>query len=80
MKEMRSQFFSPESQPPENSEQIKYLQDIINRAIRDGILSRKDHDQILQVMYSDGKVSREESHLFQELQTKIWKGEIALEG
>ena len=44
------------------------------------VITRKEHDDILQAIYADGKVSREESRLFRLIQEKIWQGEIYMDG
>lgn len=58
---------------------IEKLHEIIERALRDGKLSKKENDSIKALIYADKKVTSEESKLYRELQEKIWTGEIQID-
>jgi|GEM_PF-1712161 hypothetical protein len=80
MKVMKTEFASPEGITLADQQQIQRLQATIARVLSDGYITRQEHDEVLQTIYADGKVSREEAHLFQLMQEKIWQGEIYIEG
>ncbi len=80
MKVMKTEFTSPEETTVADQQQLQRVQATIARVLSDGYITRQEHDEVLRMIYADGKVSREEAHLFQLMQEKIWKGEIYIEG
>jgi hypothetical protein len=80
MKVMKTEFASPQGTSVADQEQLKRVQATITRVLADGYITRQEHDEVLRTIYADGKVSREEAHLFQLMQEKIWQGEIYIEG
>ncbi|MEY2979643.1 MAG: hypothetical protein ACO31I_09120 [Prochlorotrichaceae cyanobacterium] len=80
MKIMKTEFTSVEGISTEDQQQILRVQTTITRVLADGCITRQEHDDILQAIYADGKVSREESRLFRLIQEKIWQGEIYIDG
>jgi len=77
---MKTEFTSPEETTVADQQQLQRVQATIARVLSDGYITRQEHDEVLRMIYADGKVSREEAHLFQLMQEKIWKGEIYIEG
>ncbi|HEY9704426.1 MAG TPA: hypothetical protein V6C58_18400 [Allocoleopsis sp.] len=61
------------------NENASRLKEMIDRALVDGKLSKKENYQIKAAMYSGNKVSTEESKLYRELQEKIWLGEVQID-
>ena len=61
------------------NENASRLKEMIDRALVDGKLSKKENYQIKAAMYSGNKVSPEESKLYRELQEKIWLGEVHID-
>ncbi|MDY6785453.1 MAG: hypothetical protein SW833_23365 [Cyanobacteriota bacterium] len=59
--------------------EIDNIQIMVERALADGRLSRAERDGIMTAIYSDRKVSKEESKLWRELQQKIWLGEVKID-
>ncbi|KKJ01077.1 hypothetical protein [Prochlorothrix hollandica] len=76
---MKVEHFNAKPPTLADSDQVSRVRSAIQNALADGVLSRQDNDQILTVMYADGKVSQEECELFRVLQAKIWRGEVCLE-
>jgi len=52
---------------------------MIDRALADGRLSRKEMDDIKAAIAADGKVTEEEYKLFRELQEMVWTAAIIME-
>jgi hypothetical protein len=63
----------------EETEELQKVQTKVNRALANCSLSRKDREDLLSMVYSDGKVSAQECELLRTLQQKIWQGEVHLE-
>ncbi len=61
------------------SEETSKIQNMIERALADGKLSRQESDVIKAAIYADKKVTKEEAQLWRELQDKIWQGEVLLD-
>lgn len=55
------------------------LRAMVERALVDGELSRRERDEIMEVIYSKQQVTREECQLMRVLQRKIWTAEIKIE-
>jgi uncharacterized membrane protein YebE (DUF533 family) len=54
------------------------IRNMIERALADGVLSRAESEMIKSAINADKKVSKEETHLWTELQNKIWTGEVVI--
>lgn len=80
MKVMKTEFASVEGTSVADQQQVQRVQATIARVLSDGYITRQEHDDVLQIIYADGKVSREEARLFRMIQEKIWQGEIYMEG
>ncbi len=59
--------------------ELEQIKTMIERALADGRLSRQESEAIKAAIYSDKKVTKEESQLFRELQNQIFNGDIVLE-
>jgi uncharacterized membrane protein YebE (DUF533 family) len=55
------------------------LRAMVERALVDGELSRRERDEIMEVIYSKKQVTREECEVMRVLQRKIWTAEIKIE-
>lgn len=55
------------------------LRAMVERAVVDGELSRRERDEIMEVIYSKKQVTREECEVMRVLQRKIWTAEIKIE-
>lgn len=80
MTTMKTEFASMDGMSEADQQQIARVRATINRVLVNGCITRQEHDEILETIYADGKVSREESRLFRLIQEKIWQGEIYIEG
>ena len=76
MKTMKAEYPDGDVITPAEEQQLQQLRTTITRILSDGYVSRQEHDELLRVIYADGKVSREESRLFRLVQEKIWQGEV----
>ncbi len=63
----------------DDPQHLQKLREMIERALRDAKVSKKEIDDIKAFMNADNKVTTEESKLFRELQEKIWSGEIQID-
>lgn len=61
------------------SDDISRIQQIIDHALADGRLSKKESESIKRAIYADNKVTPEEAELWRKLQDKIVTGEILLD-
>ena len=59
--------------------EIQAIQMLIDRALADGILTKRESDVIKGAIYSDKKVTPEEAKLLRLMNEKVWKGEILLD-
>jgi uncharacterized membrane protein YebE (DUF533 family) len=59
--------------------EVSHIQAMVERALADGRLSREERDAIMNAIYADKKVTREESKLWRLLQQKIWQGEVQID-
>ncbi len=59
--------------------EIEKIRDMVERALADGRLSRLESEGIKNAIYADKKVTPEEAELWNELQQKIWTGEIVID-
>lgn len=50
----------------------------IEQALADGVLARAESEAIKKAIYADKKVTKEEAHLWNELQKKVSDGEIMI--
>jgi len=55
------------------------LQQKIDRALRDGYLSRVEREDIIAGVCSSGEITPEICALWRELQEKVYRGEIKLD-
>ncbi|AFZ46970.1 hypothetical protein Cyast_0999 [Cyanobacterium stanieri PCC 7202] len=60
----------------DNTDKIKK---IIDNALADGRLNRKESELIRNAVYNDGLITGEKAKLWRELQKKVTNGEILLE-
>ncbi len=58
--------------------EIGKLRAMVERAIIDGQLSRRERDEIMDAIYAKKTITREECQLMRTLQQKIWTAEIKL--
>jgi uncharacterized membrane protein YebE (DUF533 family) len=56
------------------------LRAMVERALVDGELSRRERDEIMDAIYSKKQITREECELMRTLQRKIWTAEIKIQG
>jgi len=52
---------------------------MVERAIDDGELSRRERDEIMEAIYAKKTITREECQLMRVLQLKIWTAEITIQ-
>ncbi|PSO47624.1 MAG: hypothetical protein BRC33_12065 [Cyanobacteria bacterium SW_9_44_58] len=55
------------------------LNAMVERALVDGELSRRERDEIMEAIYSKKPITREECELMRVLQRKIWTAEIKIQ-
>ncbi|QDZ38523.1 hypothetical protein FRE64_00310 [Euhalothece natronophila Z-M001] len=58
----------------------KKLGALVERAMIDGELSRRERDEIMGAIYGKKHITREECKLMRTLQQKIWTAEIKIWG
>mgnify|MGYP006306626095 CR=1 FL=1 len=59
--------------------EIVKLRAMVERAIDDGELSRRERDEIMESFYAKKTITREECQLMRVLQLKIWTAEIIIQ-
>jgi len=59
--------------------EIIKLRAMVERAIDDGELSRRERDEIMEAIYAKKTITREECQLMRVLQLKIWTAEITIQ-
>ena len=60
--------------------EIAKLRGMVERAIIDGELSRRERDEIMEAIYGKKQITQEECELMRTLQQKIWTAEIKIQG
>lgn len=60
--------------------EITKLRAMVERALVDGELSRRERDEIMEAIYGKKAITREECELMRLLQQKIWTAEIKIQG
>lgn len=58
--------------------EIGKLRAMVERAIIDGELSRRERDEIMEAIHSKKTITREECQLMRKLQQKIWTAQIKI--
>lgn len=61
------------------SDNISKIKQVIDHALADGRLSKKESESIKRAIYANDQVTPEEAQLWRELQDKIVTGEILLD-
>jgi len=59
--------------------ELAKLRNMVERALVDGELSRRERDEIMEAIYSKEQITREECQLMRLLQRKIWTAEIKIQ-
>ncbi len=59
--------------------EITQLRAMVERAIADGELSRRERDEIMEVIHGKKHITREECQIIRVLQLKIWTAEIKIQ-
>jgi len=60
--------------------EIGKLRGMVEQAIIDGELSRRERDEIMETIYGKQQITQEECELMRTLQQKIWTAEIKIQG
>lgn len=58
---------------------ITKLRAMVERALVDGELSRRERDEIMEAIYSNKQVTQQECELIRVLQQKIWTAQIKIQ-
>jgi len=59
--------------------EITQLRAMVERAIADGELSRRERDEIMEAIHGKKHITREECQIIRVLQLKIWTAEIKIQ-
>lgn len=59
--------------------EISKLRAMVERAIADGELSRRERDEIMETIHGKKHITREECEIIRVLQRKIWTAEIKIQ-
>lgn len=66
---------SVEQTPEQNQETI---QEVLDRAIEDGVLTNDEHEQLMNRMHKDGQIDAKESALISKLFALIREGKLKI--
>ena len=61
-------------------DELNTIRKTIENALADGRLSSQESEMIKRAIYKDKRVTKEEAALWRELQIKVAKGEISIDG